>query len=387
MGYEENFLPAEQIKLGHEVQIVTSDRAPFGVWHSIGRFLDQRIIGSGVFEYDNVTVNRLPCRFEVINGGQVILKGLRRTLRDLKPDVVHVHGALTASALLAVWYSKELGYKVFVDDHLNYCNLQIDSAVKKVYLQLARLFYRVYGKRVSFWMPTTYASEQLLQSLLAVPRDKMEITPLGVDTTCFAKSEKSRRVGRAQIGVDADDTLIVTAGKFNKSKDIETLVKAFCKVTSETDNVYLLVLGNGPEAYMHKIRVLANKGNLGSKIIFKDFAPHHELPIYYNAADLGVWPGDPSITVIEAIATGLPVILPQHELAYGILFRNGAALGFKRGDPISLAKSVLKLVYDSNLKSKITNRSFSLVADTLAWNKIAQRSIDIYSTVQESKLA
>jgi len=247
-------------------------------------------------------------------------------------------------------------------------------------VQLARLFYRVYGRRVSFWMPTQYASEQLLQSLFAVPRDKMEVTPLGVDTSCFAKSEKSRALGRAQMGVRADDTLIVTAGKLNESKDIDTLIKAFCQVASEADNVYLLVLGNGPEAYMRKIRVLANKGNLANKIIFKDFAPHHELPMYYNAADLGVWPGNPSITVIEAIATGLPVILPQHELAYGILFRNGAALGFKRGDPSSLAESALKLLYDSNSKSQITSHALALVEDVLAWNRIAQRSIDIYST-------
>jgi hypothetical protein len=114
MGYEENFLPAEQAELGHQVQIITSDRVPAYVGYKdhIGNILGERIMGSGIFEDNNVTIHRLPCRFEVVNGGQVILKGLRETLRDLKPDIVHAHGTLVPSSILAVWYSKELGYKV-----------------------------------------------------------------------------------------------------------------------------------------------------------------------------------------------------------------------------------------------------------------------------------
>jgi hypothetical protein len=90
MGYGGNVLPAEQSKMGHQVQIITSDRVP--VYAGLGRILGERIMGSGIFEDNNVTIHRLPCRFEVVNGGQVILKGLRKKLRELEPDVVHAHG-------------------------------------------------------------------------------------------------------------------------------------------------------------------------------------------------------------------------------------------------------------------------------------------------------
>jgi glycosyltransferase involved in cell wall biosynthesis len=381
MGYEENFLPAEQSKLGHQVQIITADRLPayIGYKDYIGKVFDERIIGSGIFDYNNVTVHRLHCRFEVVNGGQVILKGLRKTLRDLKPDIVHAHGTLTPLAILAVWYSKELGYKVFVDDHSHAGNFKIDSVLKKTYVRVAALFYRTYGKRVSCWMPITSAARPLL-ALLKVPEERIETTYLGADATRFIKSDELRAAGRALIGIGADDTLIITSGKFDESKDIHILVEAFHAFASKRDDIYLLLLGNGGEAYMQRIRTLATRSDASSRILFKDFVSNSELPLYYNAADLGVWPGNPSITVIEAIATGLPVILPEEELAYGLLFKKDAAVGFKRGDPDSLSESVLKLLHDSNLKSKTISNCLFLVKNTLSWRRIAERTIEIYST-------
>lgn len=381
MGYEENFLPAEQAKLGHEVHIITSDRIPAweGYKRHVGRFIDNRVIGSGIFEDNNVTIHRLHCRFEVVNGGQVILKGLRKTLRELEPDVVQAHGTLTVLAILAVWYSKELGYKVFVDDHSHAGNFKVDSVLKKIYLRVATLFYRRYGQRVSCWMPVTYAAEEILRSFVNVASDRIEVTHLGADVTRFVKSDEDKAAGRALIGIGADDTLIITSGKFVERKDIDILIRAFHAVATNRNDIYLLLLGNGPEAYMQKIRTLATRSDARDRILFRDFVSNSELPLYYNAADLGVWPGIHSITVIEAAATGLPVILPEEDLAYHILFKKDAAIGFKRGDPDSLSDNIMKLLNDPALKSEIATNCASLVASTLSWRSIAQRLITLYS--------
>ena len=228
-------------------------------------------------------------------------------------------------------------------------------------------------------MPKTYAAKEILQSLVNVAGDRIEVSHLGADATRFVKSDEYKAAGRALIGIGADDTLIITAGKFTEPKDIHILVRAFHAVAAKRDDIYLLLLGNGPEAYMQRIRTLATSSDAGSRILFKDFASHSELPLYYNAADLGIWPGSHSITVIEAVATGLPVILPEEDQAYGILFKTDAAVGFKRGNPDSLSESVLKLLHDSNLRTKMTSNSLFLVKNTLSWRKIAERTIEIYS--------
>jgi glycosyltransferase involved in cell wall biosynthesis len=323
-----------------------------------------------------VTIHRLPCRFEVVNGGQVILKGLRKTLKELEPDVVQAYGTLTPLAILAVWYSRELGFKVFVDDHSHAGNFKTDSVLKKMYVRVAVHFYLIYEKRVFCWKPTTCAARPLLV-LLKVPEERIETTYLRTDTNRFTKSEEHRQIGRAQIDVGDKAILLITSGKFNESKDIDVLVKAFFDIASKRDDVYLLLLGNGSSAYMQQIRSLIKSSDVGQKILFRDFVPNAELSLYHNAADPGIWPGIPAISVIEAIATGLPEILPEEELAYDLLFKKDSAIGFERVEPASLSHNITNLLCDVGLKSKIATNCSSLVANTLLWRCIAQRSVAI----------
>ena len=120
--------------------------------------------------------------------------------------------------------------------------------------------------------------------------------------------------------------------------------------------------------------------NLDNKIFFRDFVPNTELPKYYNAADVGIWPGDHSITVIEAIATGLPVIVPENDMAYKILFENKAALGFERGNPDAIANKIAELIENRDLYSEIANNALSLAEKILSWKRVAEKSISIYLT-------
>jgi glycosyltransferase involved in cell wall biosynthesis len=109
-----------------------------------------------------------------------------------------------------------------------------------------------------------------------------------------------------------------------------------------------------------------------------DFVPNKELPKYYNAGDIGVWPGNCSITVLEAVATGLPVIIPNKDLNYKILSDNNAAVGFERRNVNSLSEAILKLLNDSELYSRIIENSSILFMETLSWKGIAQKSIRLY---------
>lgn len=71
MGYQENFLLAEQQKLGHEVFIVTSDRIPLfkGFENTFWCISNDRIVSKGKFEEKGVTIFRLSRIFEIRDGG------------------------------------------------------------------------------------------------------------------------------------------------------------------------------------------------------------------------------------------------------------------------------------------------------------------------------
>jgi glycosyltransferase involved in cell wall biosynthesis len=382
MGYQENILPAEQKKLGHDVCIITSDRTPnyHGFENNVGRIIRERVLGEGVYKEHGVTIYRLPTVMDVQNGGQVVVKGLYKLLKELKPDVVQAHGAFCPITLQAVLYSKRINYRVFIDDHSNVDNFHLNSLIKKAYIQLVKSFYCFYGDRVKMFFPVTYATTDLLKRVLHIPDNRLELLPLGANTDRFKKSLEMRCVGRNELGIDGNEKLFVTAGKLDEQKDIEYLIKAIKYVVTKNSLIKLLIIGSGTQDYMSNLKSLVNRFGLTEKIIFMDFVPNKELPKYYNAGDIGVWPGTNSITAIEAAATSLPLILPNHDLAYKILFDNQAAVGFERRNVNSLVKAILELLNNLELYNQIVDNSSELFMETLSWKGVAQKSIGLYET-------
>ena len=128
---------------------------------------------------------------------------------------------------------------------------------------------------------------------------------------------------------------------------------------------------------MKKLKQIVEDFNMQERIIFIDFLKNQDLNKYYNAADIGIWPGDHSIGVIEAIAAGLPVIIPENDLAYKILFQKEAAIGFIRKNIKSLINSIVFLSKKIE-RVKIRKQGLKLISNTLSWEKIAKKSIEYY---------
>lgn len=381
MSYQENFLPSEEKKLGNDVFIITSDKLPSYPGYSahIGKINGDRRMRVGEFEENGVQIFRLPSVFEVRSSNEIIFTGLKPKLAELKPDIVFAHSPYSISTLLAVLYSSKVGYKLFIDDHTHETNFLLTNLIKRSYVSFVKLFYRIYGNRVSCYFPITYSAKKILQDTLKISEDKIEFLPLGANTDLFKKSTELRDTVRQRLKVGADEKLLICSGKLDETKEIDILIEALSAVVQKKDGVKLLLIGNGKKDYMDKIKKLTYDKNLQDRVTFIDFVPYKELPQYYNAADIGVWPGTPTITIIEAIATGLPVIITAGDSAFTHIFENDVAIGFKKGDAGDLSKNIIELLSDDELRNKISENCLKLSTEMLSWSKIAQRSINAYS--------
>jgi glycosyltransferase involved in cell wall biosynthesis len=387
LGYQENFLPAEQAKLGHEVHIITSDRVPNykGYKDHVGRIVGKRIIGQGSFTENGVHIHRLSSSLELNDGGIVILRGLHRKIKEISPEIIHAHGAFIPLTAQVVFHNKKTGYGVLVDDHSHEDNFNIDSLAKKIYMHFIRIFYRYYGGRVCRWLPVTYSADRIIRDWLDIDESRIRILDLGSDSSLFHESSELRIAGRKELGVDDRSVLVVSAGKFDDSKDIHILIKAVESVRARHPEIVLLLVGGGPSQYMSKIRTMVSSSALlRDNVILKDFVPNDDLPKYYNSGDVGAWPGDHTITAIEAASTGLPCILPSNCAAYKVLLDFDAAIGFERGSIDSLVASLESLVDNSDLRIRMGRICADVVDSRLSWKRIAIESDSIYRTCNRS---
>jgi sugar transferase (PEP-CTERM/EpsH1 system associated) len=125
----------------------------------------------------------------------------------------------------------------------------------------------------------------------------------GVDTVRYAPGD--RREARAALGIRTDQLVVGTVGRLDPVKDQAGLLHAFARLRA-TDAV-LVVVGDGPcREDLHR---QAAALELGDRVRF--LGARHDVPQVLRALDLFVLSSvgeGISNTILEAMATGLPVV-------------------------------------------------------------------------------
>ena len=385
LGYEENCLPVEQARQGHNVCIVTSRRSPFPPHFTVstvpsgGQSRTEQTSGGD----PPVELHRLPSTPSL--HGQVVLLGLWRTLKRLRPDIVHAHGALAPNSIQCLLFANSIGYSLFIDDHSHELNLHADHGVRAEYVRLLAVLYRNFERSVCAFLPIHSSSTNILHERLGVPLGELVPHELGADHHLFAPSATQRQNRRQLLGLSNQDLMLISTGKFTRDKDLDTLIRAVSLLPSYGDRVIVLLAGHIERESKEEIEELAGRLGVTNRLRFQPFVPHGDLPGYYNAADIGVWPGAPSITVLEALATGLSCVLPLDEPAYRTIHDRGAALGFRRRDPASLADSINKLLSNAAYRLEISKSCRRLIEEKLSWQAVCTRTLAVYDQLSHEK--
>lgn len=187
--------------------------------------------------------------------------------------------------------ARRLAYKYFPRYHEFEAleRRQYDLAVPRLYLAVSRMIrdhMRLYNH---------------------VPEDRIRVVYNGVNAERFrpAADDEMRRRVRRDLGVEDEVLFLIVAHNF-KLKGLDTLLRAAARLIRQDRQLKVIVVGDGPVSrYQHLARSL----NCGSVVRFVGDQPD-PLP-YYQAADVFTLPTyyDPcSLVVLEAMATGLPII-------------------------------------------------------------------------------
>lgn len=394
LGYQQYFLAKAFEKLGHTCTIVTSDRFfPFPSYEkSFQKVLGNRIVSPGVFKERGIKTIRLKTSVEVASNATLVFQGLNSTIKSLDPDIVIGCNAFTPAGFQIAHAVSKLKVKPFLilDSHAATFNSSVDdSLVKKVYFRFFTMFLKgTILKNTDFFAPIGDSEGLLLKKALGNDIRSIVI-PLGADTDSFTKDNASRLSIRKKYKVSNKEVLFIYAGKISEEKDVHVLIKAFAKAANKIDNLRLVLIGNGSSEYMHVLKkIISDNKHISKKVSFIPFVKNNDLANYYNAADIGVWPGNLSITIQEAMATGLPVILPK-SISEGQtsdhLAKNKAAIQFERGNILDLSKKMIRLVEDTKERNTRSKNCYNLIRKTCSWDVIAQQYLDLYTQNRKQK--
>jgi glycosyltransferase involved in cell wall biosynthesis len=356
--------------------------------HPPGRFYNvlrerfpQRQVTPREEEIDGVKVIRLA---SVEVGRRVWIRGLRRCLQDLRPDIVHCHNLLQfQSVRTAIMRATGRGsFGLVVDDHMLYSVIRADGLGRLVYFGYRHLLGRIVARNVDRFCAATEESRRYLQHECGV-RGDIPIMSLGVDADLFKASADRRREWRQRLGLAGEQIVVLYTGKIIPSKRLRELAGAVVQVRRQGHDVRLIIAGDADPDYRESVRSVAAAAGDEPAVRILASLPQDELAGLYAAADLAVWPGTESMAIFEAMSTSLPVIVSRRS-AYADIVSGGAGITFDPDDEASLAVAIGTLLGAPERRAR-GDYARRLIERDYAWYRSAERYLNVYMQIHRAR--
>lgn len=213
--------------------------------------------------------------------------------------------------------------------------------------------------------------------------DKWQVLPFGVDE-CYRPAVNPSLL-RRRYNVKQDEALLLFVGTLDKAHAFKGLDVLFASLASLKGRAWrLLVVGMG-DLKNHYILQAQNLG-LAKRINFVGFIKDSELPEYYQAADMFLFPSISTaeafgLAALQAMACGLPVIASRLPGVRELVRDSEAGLLVEPGSASSLAAAIESLLNDPAKARALGQKGASLAKDKYQWNKIGQELLAIYSKI------
>ncbi len=274
-------------------------------------------------------------------------------------DVLHAHSPLSVGLLAYLTASTKnlpliYTYHTSITDYTHYIKFIGGSAVVRYGARWFSTATTNLGDQVV--VPSPKFRRLLLGQKVSKP---IHTIPNGIDLSTF-QTAKSPGSLRARLGAKADAPILLSVGRIDPEKRLDFLIDAFILIAREFPDAHLVFAGDG--SARHGLEEKAAATPLKNRIHFLGMVKRTDLPdvfldstIFLSASTTEVHP----ISVIEAIASGLPVVAVEDEAFEGMVVenKNGAMTPL---NVTAFSKAVNSLLADPHKIEQYGKRSAEL---------------------------
>ena len=356
-------------RLGHDVYVFTA---------SVGRLVKRAEIHKE--ETQNFTLIRIPSIPALIYPGyrfSLPIGLAMNKLRKIKPDIIHTHTPFSVG-WEAVWPAKIFGIPIVGTHHTFYNH----------YLKHAKINYE-WAKKISWKYIVGYYNRcNLILSPSIALADELKFQGLKkpiktfsnpVDTELFQPVSNRFKKEELKKSFGIKGASLVYMGRVSYEKNIGQAIKAVALAIKKIPNLQLVIVGDGPER--KKLEKLAKDLGVEKNVLFLGIKHGRELAETLQANDIFLTASKTEnmpVSVLEAMATGLPVIgvdaLGIPEIVLDKI--NGFIVSPDKIE--AMAGKILQLVEDAKLRERFSKKSRELSLD-YSQEKIAQKLEDEYN--------
>jgi glycosyltransferase involved in cell wall biosynthesis len=210
-------------------------------------------------------------------------------------------------------------------------------------------------------------SRDMVQQLtaLGVPHTKLFYNPCGVDTTLFTGASPG-----------SSPLVFISVGRFVDKKAPHLTLMAFKKVVEDYPDAKLVMIGDGP--LWEACKQLTNALDITDKVAFPGVRPHAEIVAAMRTArgfvqhslktSDGNSEGTP-VTVLEAGATGLPVVSTRHAGIEDVVIHGETGFLADEGDVEAMATYMIELARSPDIAAALGKRAQKHICDNFSMDR------------------
>lgn len=291
------------------------------------------------------------------------LKSSYRMIKEIKrfnPDIVHFQ---IGSSMLAFYMPFLRRYPIITTFHdlsPHTGEARFWEKYMHAYIRHASKYLLVHGDRLREAMISDYRQ----------PPSKVKSIPIGPhNIDAFKMYERE--------DIKEDGNIVLFFGRILEYKGLEYLIKAEPYITKEVPNVKIVIAGSGDDLQKYR-DLMVNKGR---------FETIHHYISYKEGAKLFQRASVVALPYIEASQSG--IVSTAYGFKKAVVVTNVGSIpevvddgetGFivPPRDPEALAKAIVKLLKDDNLRKRMGENGHKRLNTDLSWDNIIKQTILIY---------
>ena len=283
-------------------------------------------------------------------------------VKKINPDIVHVQTIFLALSGLLIKKFLHKPYVVYGRGSDVYLSWRFKNLISKPILKNADAIIAL--------------TEDMKRGIQKIWDRDAFVVPNGIDLDRF--ENLSREEFRKRLKIEEAEKIIIFVGGLRPVKGVKYLIEAMKIIIDKNRNTKLFIVGDGEER--EYLENLVRNLNLEKHINFIGQVPNEEVREYMAASNVFILPslseGFP-VTVVEAMASGLPIVATNVRGLPEIVKdgENGFLVEPKNLEEI--ADKVLLLLKNEELRKRISKRNKEEVKK-YSWKNIVEKLEDVY---------
>ena len=225
---------------------------------------------------------------------------------------------------------------------------------------------------------------RITTELEGAPPRKTLVIHNGIEVERFHQPDQ-REPMRASLGLAAGDRVLGMVSRLSAHKDHTTLLKSLAAINRESQRPAKLLLVGGGELEDDLKELAASLGVAEQTIFLGDRRDVPELLAAMDIFVLSTTTEGVSLTLLEAMAAGLPVVASQVGGTPEVVVPDQTGLLVPAGDEAALTRALADLLGDPARAVRMGQKGLKRVEDQFSLKAMTQSYQDLYSRLLARK--